>query len=110
MGPLELRKFNPHEDGPSPFDAWLDSLCDNRAVAIVAARLARVRLGLMGDHKAVGGGVSELRIDFGPGLRIYFGRDGAKVIILLAGGSKRSQAKDIARAQALWKEYLNAKD
>ncbi len=73
------------------------------------ARLNRIRLGNFGDCKSVGGGVEELRIDFGPGYRVYYGREGAVVVILLCGGDKRSQAKDIFRAQEYWREYLNAK-
>ena len=59
----------------------------------------------LGDHKSVGGGVSELRIDFGPGFRVYFGRRGRQVIVLLGGGDKRSQARDIKTAQELWRRY-----
>jgi putative addiction module killer protein len=67
-------------------------------------------LGNFGDSKSVGGGVEELRIDFGPGYRVYFGRDGQSVVILLGGGSKQTQSKDIQRARALWEDYLNGKD
>jgi putative addiction module killer protein len=75
----------------------------------VRARLNRIRLGNFGDCKSVGSGVEELRIDFGPGYRIYYGREGSLVVILLCGGSKASQARDILRAQRYWKEYLDAK-
>jgi putative addiction module killer protein len=78
-------------------------------VAIVRARLNRVRLGNFGDCKPVGEGVEELRIDFGPGYRVYFGREGSQVAILLCGGSKAAQARDIAKARRYWKEYLDAK-
>ena len=66
----------------------------------------RIESGNLGDHKSVGGGVVELRIDFGPGYRVYFGMDGAALILLLTGGDKGSQRKDIKRAQLLWSEYL----
>jgi putative addiction module killer protein len=66
----------------------------------------RIEPGNLGDHKSVGGGVRELRIDFGPGYRVYFGKDGATLILLLIGGDKGNQGKDIKRAQALWSEYL----
>ena len=82
---------------------------DARATGIVRARLNRIRLGNFGDCKAVGGGVEELRIDFGPGYRIYYGREGQLAVILLCGGSKGTQARDILRAQKHWKEYLDAK-
>jgi putative addiction module killer protein len=93
----------------TPFSDWLASLMDARAVGIVRARLNRIRLGNFGDCKSVGGGVEELRIDFGPGYRIYYGREGRLVVILLCGGSKGTQARDILRAQKYWKEYLDAK-
>ena len=76
----------------SRFLRWLDSLKDKRAVAIIRARLNRVRLGDFGDSTPVGAGVGELRIDFGPGYRVYFGRDADSVVILLCGGSKRTQS------------------
>jgi putative addiction module killer protein len=93
----------------TPFSEWLASLKDGRAVGIVRARLNRIRLGNFGDSKPVGGGVDELRIDFGPGYRIYFGREGSSVVVLLCGGSKRTQARDIVAAQGYWKGYLDAK-
>ena len=83
------------------FAAWLDSLSDATGRSRIAKRLARVELGLMGDAKSVGGGVSELRVDHGPGYRVYFTRRGQAVVILLCGGDKGSQARDIARAQAM---------
>jgi putative addiction module killer protein len=82
---------------------------DARAIGIVRARLNRIRLGNFGDCKPVGAGVEELRIDFGPGYRVYYGREGSVVVIVLCGGSKATQAKDIRRAQSYWKEYLDAK-
>jgi putative addiction module killer protein len=93
----------------NPFSEWLTSLRDARAVGVVRSRLNRIRLGNFGDCKSVGGGVEELRIDFGPGYRVYYGRKGALVVVLLCGGSKKSQARDIATAQSQWKEYLDAK-
>ena len=93
----------------TPFSEWLASLRDARAVGIVRARLNRIRLGNFGDCKSVGGGVEELRIDFGPGYRVYYGRDGALVVVLLCGGDKRTQARDVVTAQKRWKEYLDAK-
>ena len=83
------------------FDAWFDDLTDKQTARRIQARIDRVEEGNFGDHKAVGEGVSEMRIHHGPGWRVYFMHHGSKVIILLAGGDKSSQPKDIAMAQAL---------
>ena len=96
-------------DAASPFADWLASLRNRRAAGAVRARLNRIRLGNFGDCKPVGREVEELRIDFGPGYRVYYGRKGSLVVVLLCGGDKKTQAKDIARAQEYWKEYLDAK-
>jgi putative addiction module killer protein len=95
--------------GTTPFSDWLASLKDARAVGIVRARLNRIRLGNFGDCKSVGGGVEELRIDFGPGYRVYYAREGSLVVILLCGGRKGTQDRDLLRARRYWKEYLDAK-
>jgi putative addiction module killer protein len=92
-----------------PFSEWIDSLKDARTIGIVRARLNRIRLGNFGDCKSVGGGVEEMRIDFGPGYRVYFGRDGQLIVVLLGGGDKKRQPGDILAAQLRWKEYLDAK-
>jgi putative addiction module killer protein len=83
------------------FRKWLDELADRRAVERIAIRIVRLQAGLIGDAKPVGRGVSELRIDYGPGYRVYFVRRGAVLIVLLCGGDKRSQSRDITRAIAL---------
>lgn len=83
------------------FKTWLAGLRDRRAAIIIARRLERVSLGLFGDVEPVGEGVSELRIDNGPGYRVYFIRRGATLIVVLGGGDKSSQARDIAAAKAL---------
>ena len=83
------------------FTAWLNDLADASVRGVVVARIKRLELGLAGDVKSVGGGVWELRIHVGAGWRVYFVRCGAQVIVLLAGGSKRSQKSDIRRATAL---------
>lgn len=83
------------------FEKWLDGLADANAAARIAQRIIRLRNGLLGDVRSVGGGVSELRIDHGPGYRVYFVRRGSVLVILLCGGDKGSQDRDIARAKAL---------
>jgi putative addiction module killer protein len=83
------------------FDAWLRRLRDERAKARIASRIQRLSLGNIGDSKSVGGGVNEMRIDYGPGYRIYYKHRGSKVVILLCGGDKRSQSRDIKRAREL---------
>jgi putative addiction module killer protein len=97
-------------DGKRPFQEWVNSLKDEEAQGRVLARLERVRLGLLGDCKSVGDGVSELRIDTGPGYRVYFGQDGRSIVILLCGGSKASQRKDIVEAKVFWKDYRSRGD
>ena len=92
-------------DGSCPFEDWMDSLRDQRARDIVRARIARVRLGNLGNCEPVGGGVMELKIDYGPGYRVYFGQVGMKLVILLCGGDKSSQAEDIRRAIDYWEDY-----
>ena len=81
------------------FTAWLDGLRDRRGAAVIAARILRLQVGLFGDAKPVGDKVSELRIAFGPGYRVYFTRRGDELVILLCGGDKASQVRDIAKAK-----------
>ena len=83
------------------FTAWLDRLEDRTVRGVIAARIKRLEHGLMGDVQPVGEGVSELRIHLGAGWRLYFTQRGRRIIVLLAGGSKRTQTKDIQRAKAL---------
>ena len=94
--------------GRTPFLKWLDTLSDE-SQARVAISLERLERGNLSSVKGVGAGVQELRIDFGPGYRIYFGRDGEKLVILLAGGSKKRQQADISRAKQLWAEFKERK-
>lgn len=83
------------------FDRWLARLRDGRARTKIEARLVRVRAGLVGDAKPVGSGVWELRVDVGPGYRLYYVRRGAALVVLLCGGDKGSQDRDILRAKAV---------
>ena len=100
---MEIRIFR-HKSGSAPFELWMNQLRDKRAKAKILIRLDRMILGNLGDIKSVGEGVSELRIDEGKGYRVYFGRKGHKVIILLCGGDKSSQQKDIKQAKKYWSE------
>jgi putative addiction module killer protein len=86
------------------FEAWLRGLKDRTATAIIARRIRRIAMGNLGDVKSLGDGISEVRIHHGPGYRIYFTRRGNTVIVLLCGGDKGSQSRDIDLAKALAKE------
>lgn len=93
--------------GVDLFDAWLNGLADKKLVARILARIDRVQAGNFGDHKSVGEGVWELRIDYGPGYRVYYAMCARQVVLLLCGGDKRRQPADIRRAIDLWKDYQN---
>ena len=86
------------------FTAWLDNVKDERAAARIVTRIRRMEIGNAGDVRSVGEGVSEIRIDYGPGYRVYFTRRGRTLVILLCGGDKKSQRKDIALAKRMAKE------
>jgi putative addiction module killer protein len=83
------------------FRVWLDGLSDPRGAERIAQRIVRLQAGLFGDAKPVGGGILELRIDYGPGYRVYFVRRGPVIVILLCGGNKRTQKRDIEQAKTL---------
>lgn len=104
MKERELREYLT-ETGRNPFREWLQSLRDQQARARIRVRLNRVRLGNLGDCKPVGEGVMELRLDFGPGYRVYFAQDGEILLILLCGGDKRTQPRDIVTAKQHWQSY-----
>lgn len=91
--------------GVDPYQAWLDGLADVRGRIAILRRVDRLADGNFGDHKTVGAGISELRIDFGPGYRVYAARHGRTMVFLLCAGSKRTQVKDIERAMSYWAEY-----
>ncbi|QQM05378.1 hypothetical protein I8G32_03947 [Rhodopseudomonas palustris] len=103
---LDVRYYS--ADRESPFADWLDGL-DVMAAAKVTTAVARLSLGNLSNVKSVGEGVLETKIDFGPGYRIYFGRDGDTLVILLCGGTKKRQRSDIARAIVYWRDYKQSK-
>lgn len=92
-------------DGIAPYTQWLDHLRDLQAAAKIEVRVRRIRLGNLGHWEAVGEGVGELKIDYGPGYRVYFGRIGSTIVVLLCGGDKKTQRKDIAKAKELWLDF-----
>ena len=104
---VEVREYL-DRDGHSPNAAWSDRL-NREAAAKVAAALARVQQGNFSKAKGVGAGVYEYRIDFGPGYRIYFGKDGERFVILVGGGTKKRQQGDIKTAWARWQDYKQRK-
>lgn len=100
---IELKEFL-NADGQSPFRIWFETL-DHQAAAKITVAIVRLQRGNDSNTKSVGGGVMEYRIDFGPGYRIYFGRDGDEIIILLGGGAKKRQQADIEQAKERWLDY-----
>lgn len=105
MATIEIIVYSTHTK-KEPFKEWLEDL-DTRAQVIVITRLDRVSLGNFGDCKQIknGDGTWELRIDYGPGYRIYFGKKGTTIVVLLTGGNKTSQSRDITKAKKYWLEY-----
>jgi putative addiction module killer protein len=91
------------DDGHEPFTEWLSRLRDRDAHARISARLVRVRLGNFGIINVLGDGVNEIKIDYGPGYRLYYAMSGKTVVLLLIGGDKTTQTKDIKTAKAYWK-------
>jgi len=99
----DVREYNDRE-GRSPFAAWFDNL-NAPAAAKVTTTLTRLALGNFSNVKGVGSGVFECRIEYGPGYRVYFGKDGERLVILLGGGTKKRQQHDIEKALANWQDY-----
>lgn len=95
------------KDGRKPFLDWLESLNDREFRCRIKTRLDRVALGNLGDYKYLSDGIYELRTNFGPGYRIYYGTENDRMILLLEGGDKSTQKKDIKKAIAYWKDYLS---
>ena len=104
---FEIREYT--VEGRSPFAEWFDEL-DAVTADRVDRYIRRLETGNFGAAKSLGGGMFELRMDFGPGYRVYYGREGRTIIILLGGGSKRRQDADIAAAMARWKNYKQTKN
>ena len=104
---ISLREYV-DRDGRSPFARWFGRL-GAQAGARVATALIRMEQGNLSGIKSVGGGVSEYRIDFGPGYRLYLGRDGEALVVLLGGGTKRRQRQDIEAARDRWRDYKRRK-
>jgi putative addiction module killer protein len=101
---IELLRYQ-REDGREPFTEWLKTIRDKVAQARIRVRLRQAQAGNLGDSDTVGEGVIELRVHVGAGYRVYCGRYGQAVLILLCGGDKSSQATDIKRAKAFWSEW-----
>jgi putative addiction module killer protein len=91
--------------GYEPFQDWLDKLRDVKGRRLIIKRLLRVQEGNFGDIEPIGEGLSELRIFFGPGYRVYFGEDAENIVVILCGGDKSTQSRDIANAKTYWEEY-----
>ena len=104
---IEIREYLDRQ-GRNPYKVWFDRL-NPQAAAKVATALTRLALGNVSNVKGVGSGVFEFRIDFGPGYRVYFGKDGERLVILLAGGTKKRQQYDISGAIANWEDYKRRK-
>lgn len=104
---IEIREYIDTQ-GRSPYARWFERL-NAHAAAKVATSLVRMEQGNLSNIKGVGGGVYECRLHFGPGYRVYFGKDGDTLIVLLGGGTKKRQSKDIATAQDFWREYKQRK-
>lgn len=95
------------KNGYEPYTDWIDNLKDKQNQQRIKARVRRLEQGNFGDHRPVGDNVSELRFFFGSGFRVYYAEDGEKIVLLLCGGDKQSQEKDIESAKTYWKEYQN---
>lgn len=98
-------EFYQRENGDVPFRDWLNGLRDLQGVARIRARLTRVRAGNFGQVRALGDGVAELKIDHGPGYRVYYGMAGKTIVLLLIGGDKSTQKRDIKTAKDYWRDY-----
>jgi len=101
---MEIRVYTTH-DGKTPFIDWLQKLRDQRARDRIHNQVDRLRLDNAGNYRSLGNGICELRIHYGPGYRIYYGKTGKHIVLLLCGGNKASQQQDIKRAKQYWHDY-----
>lgn len=101
---MEIRHFLDPQ-GSDLYQEWVDRLKDPLGRKAIVRRVFRIELGNFGDHRFLRDGVSELRIDVGPGYRVYYAKDGEQIILLICGGDKSSQGRDIERAIACWRDY-----
>ncbi len=106
---MKLRIYKTNE-GYEPFTVWMRGLTDRTAKQRIEARINRILDGNIGDSRNVGNGVCELKIPHGPGYRVYFGREENLLVVLLCGGNKKTQCKDIIRAKKFWSEYKQEKE
>ncbi|HZC15335.1 MAG TPA: type II toxin-antitoxin system RelE/ParE family toxin [Caulobacteraceae bacterium] len=104
---MDVREYLTPE-GDSPFDAWFEDL-DAQAAAKMTIAVTRIGHGNLSNVKGVGAGVFECRVNFGPGYRVYFGKDGETIVILLAGGTKKRRQRDIEDAHTRWRDYKDRK-
>jgi putative addiction module killer protein len=104
----EVRLYRTPE-GRVPYREWIEGIRDFTTQARIERQIDRMRQGNLGDHKPVGDGVFELRLVWGPGYRVYFAEEGPHLVLLLGGGSKRTQAKDVERAKSYWHAYQQKK-
>ncbi|MCW6049283.1 type II toxin-antitoxin system RelE/ParE family toxin [Lyngbya sp. CCAP 1446/10] len=102
--PKEIQRYVT-PDGQIPFTEWLKALRDLKAEAKIRGRLDRIKLGNLGDFRSVGAGVFELKIDWGPGYRVYFGQIEQTIVLILCGGDKSTQDRDIRKAIEYWIDY-----
>lgn len=105
MEPQERKVLHYAVAGKDLYGSWLAGLRDSAGRNAIIRRVERVEEGNFGDHRPVGGGVWEMRIDFGPGYRVYYGEVGPVIVLLICGGDKKAQRKDIRRARQLWQDY-----
>ncbi|MCL1467984.1 type II toxin-antitoxin system RelE/ParE family toxin [Argonema galeatum] len=102
--PREIRRYI-KPDGRVPFSEWIDSFRDRKTRVNINKRIRRVSVGNLGDYRSVGEGVCELKINYSPGYRVYFGQIGSTIVILLCGGDKSTQDRDIDTAKEYWRNY-----
>ena len=106
---MEIRVYVTR-DGKTPFVEWLGKLRDRSARTRIRIQLDRILLGNPGDRKSLGHGLYEMRIHYGPGYRVYYGKEGSHIVLLLCGGNKSTQRSDIRLANKYWQDYRNRSD